>query len=115
MSRCRPSSARFTPRCRALQWTVDAYTLVLASPLMLAGATADRLGRRRVFQAGLVLVSLGSLLCALAPNLQLLVAFRVPRGRTNAAERPFTSRPLESTRRSLPANRVVGSQPCSEG
>jgi MFS family permease len=60
-----------------LQWTVDAYTLVLASPLMLAGATADRLGRRRVFQAGPVLFSLGSLLCALAPNLQLLVAFRV--------------------------------------
>jgi MFS family permease len=60
-----------------LQWTVDAYTLVLASLLMLAGATADRLGRRRVFQAGLVLFSLGSLLCALAPNLQLLVAFRV--------------------------------------
>jgi EmrB/QacA subfamily drug resistance transporter len=60
-----------------LQWTVDAYTLVLASLLMLAGSTADRLGRRRVFQAGLVLFSLGSLLCALAPSLELLVAFRV--------------------------------------
>jgi EmrB/QacA subfamily drug resistance transporter len=60
-----------------LQWTVDAYTLVLASLLMLAGSTADRLGRRRVFQAGLGLFSLGSLLCALAPGLELLVAFRV--------------------------------------
>jgi MFS family permease len=60
-----------------LQWTVDAYILVLASLLMLAGATADRLRRRRVFQAGLVLFLLGSLLCALAPNLQLLVTFRV--------------------------------------
>jgi len=60
-----------------LQWIVDAYTLVLASLLMLAGSTADRLGRRRVFQAGLVLFSLGSLLCALAPSLGLLVAFRV--------------------------------------
>jgi EmrB/QacA subfamily drug resistance transporter len=60
-----------------LQWTVDAYTLVLASLLMLAGSTADRLGRRRVFQAGLVLFSLASLLCALAPSLELLVAFRV--------------------------------------
>src|SRR5919108_378377 len=60
-----------------LQWTVDAYTLVLASLLMLAGSTGDRLGRRRVFQAGLVLFSLGSLLCALAPSLDLLVAFRV--------------------------------------
>jgi EmrB/QacA subfamily drug resistance transporter len=60
-----------------LQWTVDAYTLVLASLLMLAGSTADRLGRRRVFRAGLVLFSLGSVLCALAPSLAGLVAFRV--------------------------------------
>jgi EmrB/QacA subfamily drug resistance transporter len=60
-----------------LQWTVDAYTLVLASLLILAGSTADRLGRRRVFQAGLGVFSLGSLLCALAPSLGWLVAFRV--------------------------------------
>src|SRR5205085_7969122 len=55
----------------------DAYTLVLASLLMLSGSTADRLGRRRVFQAGLALFSLASLLCALAPSLELLIAFRV--------------------------------------
>ncbi len=60
-----------------LQWTVDAYTLVLASLLMLSGSTADRLGRRRVLQAGLLLFSLGSLLCALAPSLGLLIAARV--------------------------------------
>ena len=35
-----------------LQWTIDAYTLVLASLLLLAGSTADRIGRRRVFQPG---------------------------------------------------------------
>src|SRR5437868_13288567 len=60
-----------------LQWTIDAYTLVLASLLMLAGSTADRIGRRRVFQTGLVVFSLGSLLCGLAPSLGTLVAFRV--------------------------------------
>ena len=60
-----------------LQWTVDAYTLVLASLLMLAGSTADRLGRKRVFVAGLTVFSLASLLCSLAPNVELLVAFRV--------------------------------------
>ncbi|PZS11177.1 MAG: MFS transporter [Solirubrobacterales bacterium] len=60
-----------------LQWTIDAYTLVLASLLMLGGSTADRVGRRRVFQIGLVVFSLGSLLCALAPSLELLVAARV--------------------------------------
>ncbi|MFF8847396.1 MFS transporter [Streptomyces sp. NPDC015127] len=60
-----------------MQWTIDAYTLVLASLLMLAGSTADRIGRRRVFKAGLVLFSLGSLLCSLAPSLELLVVFRM--------------------------------------
>ncbi len=60
-----------------LQWTIDAYTLVLASLLMLAGSTADRIGRKRIFRAGLVVFSLGSLLCGLAPSLELLIAARV--------------------------------------
>ncbi|MEW1872337.1 MFS transporter [Streptomyces caelestis] len=60
-----------------LQWTVDAYTLVLASLLMLAGSTADRIGRRRVFMAGLVVFTLGSVLCSLAPDLSWLVVFRM--------------------------------------
>ncbi|MFI6469047.1 MFS transporter [Streptomyces sp. NPDC050516] len=60
-----------------LQWTIDAYTLVLASLLMLAGSTADRIGRRKVFKAGLVLFTIGSVLCSLAPNLESLVAFRM--------------------------------------
>ncbi|MFD8805881.1 MFS transporter [Streptomyces sp. NPDC059597] len=60
-----------------LQWTIDAYTLVLASLLMLAGSTADRIGRRRVFMTGLTIFTVGSLLCSLAPNLELLVVFRM--------------------------------------
>ncbi|MEU2729603.1 MFS transporter [Streptomyces griseoviridis] len=60
-----------------LQWTIDAYTLVLASLLMLAGSTADRIGRRRVFMAGLVVFGLGSLLCSIAPSLDALIAFRM--------------------------------------
>jgi EmrB/QacA subfamily drug resistance transporter len=60
-----------------LQWTIDAYTLVLASLLMLAGSTADRVGRRMVFQIGLAIFSLASLLCALAPSLGFLIAARV--------------------------------------
>jgi EmrB/QacA subfamily drug resistance transporter len=59
-----------------LQWTIDAYTLVLACLLMLSGSLADRFGRRRVFQIGLGLFSMGSLLCSLAPSLGFLVAFR---------------------------------------
>src|SRR6478752_7146363 len=60
-----------------LQWTVDAYTVVMASLLMAAGSTADRLGRKRTFIAGLGVFSVASLLCSLAPSVELLVAFRV--------------------------------------
>src|SRR3954451_8716489 len=51
-----------------LQWVVDAYTVVLASLLVLAGSVADRIGRARVFSAGLVVFTLGSLLCSAAPS-----------------------------------------------
>lgn len=60
-----------------LQWTVDAYTVVLACFLMLAGATADRVGRRRVFRTGLVVFGIGSLLCSLAPTVGWLIGARV--------------------------------------
>jgi len=60
-----------------LQWTIDAYVLVLASLLMLSGSTADRVGRRRIFQTGLVIFTMGSLLCSLAPGLGWLVTFRM--------------------------------------
>ena len=49
-----------------LQWIMDAYTLVVASLLMLSGAMSDRFGRRRVFQIGLSLFIAGSFLCSMA-------------------------------------------------
>ncbi|MET0473761.1 MAG: MFS transporter [Mycobacterium sp.] len=60
-----------------LQWTIDAYVVVLACFLLLAGSTADRIGRRRTFQMGLVLFVAGSVLCSLAPTLGWLVTARV--------------------------------------
>jgi EmrB/QacA subfamily drug resistance transporter len=60
-----------------LQWTIDAYSVVLASVLILSGSAADRLGRRRTFQAGLGVFTLGSLLCSVAPGLGWLIAFRM--------------------------------------
>src|SRR3984957_18872567 len=59
-----------------LQWAVDAYTLVIGSLLMASGSTADRFGRRRVFQVGLALFTLGSLLCSVATSVTALVIFR---------------------------------------
>jgi EmrB/QacA subfamily drug resistance transporter len=60
-----------------LQWTIDAYTLVLASLLMVSGSTADRVGRRRTFQVGLVLFGVGSLLCGFAQTVDQLIGFRM--------------------------------------
>ncbi len=73
-----PSIGReFQAPLSGLQWTVDAYTLVLASLLMLSGSTADRLGRRRTFVIGVLTFAAASLLCSLAPNLTVLIVFRM--------------------------------------
>ncbi|GBQ86282.1 major facilitator superfamily multidrug resistance transporter QacA [Gluconacetobacter johannae DSM 13595] len=63
-------------RFSTLQWVVDAYTLVVASLLVLAGSTADRIGRRRVFVTGIATFCLGSVLCGLAPSALALVLAR---------------------------------------
>ncbi|WUT40030.1 MFS transporter [Streptomyces sp. NBC_00690] len=65
---------------RGLEWTVDAYTLVLASLLITSGALADRFGRRRVFRVGLAVFGAASLLCAIAPSVGVLVAARAMQG-----------------------------------
>ena len=63
-----------------LQWVVDAYALTLAALVLTAGSLADRLGRRRVFAAGLGIFSLASLLCALAPDPTFLNVSRALQG-----------------------------------
>jgi EmrB/QacA subfamily drug resistance transporter len=63
-----------------LQWVVDAYALTLAALVLPAGSLADRLGRRRLFAAGLAIFSAASLLCALAPDPTLLSLARALQG-----------------------------------
>src|ERR1019366_8376042 len=63
-----------------LQWTVAAYTIVLAALLMFSGAIADRIGRPTIFQVGLSLFTLGSWLSSVPPSLGWLIAFRVLQG-----------------------------------
>jgi EmrB/QacA subfamily drug resistance transporter len=63
-----------------LQWVVDAYALTLAALVLTAGSLADRLGRRRVFAAGLTIFSGASLLCALAPDPTFLNLARAVQG-----------------------------------
>ena len=69
----------------SLQWVVDAYALVLAALLMGVGGLADLAGHRRVYLAGLGLFAVSSLVCGLAPNAGLLIAFRAVQGLGGAA------------------------------
>src|ERR1700731_2831764 len=67
-------------RVAGLQWILDAYTLVVASFLMLAGSVSDRFGRRRVFQIGLAVFTLASLLCSQARTIEQLIGHRALQG-----------------------------------
>jgi EmrB/QacA subfamily drug resistance transporter len=72
-----------------LEWTVNAYTLSFAVLLMTAAALGDRLGRRRVFAAGLVLFAVSSAGCALAPDAAALIAARAMQGAGAATIMPM--------------------------
>lgn len=63
-----------------LQWAVTAYTVALASLILLGGALGDRYGRRRVFNIGVLWFAAASLLCGLAPSSGLLLAARALQG-----------------------------------
>src|SRR5580693_7575992 len=61
----------------SLSWVLNGYTIVFAAVLVPAGRWADRIGRRRLLVAGLVVFAAGSLLCGLAPGVAALIAARV--------------------------------------
>lgn len=64
----------------SLQWTLNAYTLALAGLLLLGGSLGDRFGRRRVFLIGVAWFAAASLLCAVAPGIEALIAARALQG-----------------------------------
>ncbi|MFF3645639.1 MFS transporter [Streptomyces sp. NPDC002564] len=71
-----------------LQWVIGGYALTLGSGLVLGGRLGDRYGRRRMFLTGLAAFTLSSLLCALAPNIGSLIAFRLLQGAAGAVLLP---------------------------
>jgi DHA2 family methylenomycin A resistance protein-like MFS transporter len=64
----------------ALQWIVDGYVLVLASLLLSGGVLVDRIGSARMFQAGVALFTVASVLCGVAPTSTVLVVARLLQG-----------------------------------
>ncbi|MDX6325231.1 MAG: hypothetical protein QOK15_1585 [Nocardioidaceae bacterium] len=92
-----------------LQWTVNAYTLTLASFILLGGAAGDRFGRRRVFVIGVVAFAAASALCGLATTPGLLIAARALQGVGGALLTPGSLAILQSTYREDDRARAVGS------
>jgi EmrB/QacA subfamily drug resistance transporter len=80
-----------------LAWVITGYSIVFGSMLVIAGRTADRLGSRKTFFAGLGIFCLGSALCGLAPSVGLLVAGRLIQGSGAAAMLPSSLSLLLST------------------
>jgi EmrB/QacA subfamily drug resistance transporter len=72
----------------ALQWVIGGYTLALGAALVLGGRLADRYSRRNIFLIGLTAFTISSLLCAIAPNIHLLIAFRLIQGFAGALVLP---------------------------
>jgi EmrB/QacA subfamily drug resistance transporter len=70
------------------QWVVNAYLLTLGSLILVGGSLGDIYGERRMFALGVGLFGLASLFCALAPNIELLVAARALQGATSALLTP---------------------------
>src|SRR4051794_26896528 len=81
----------------AQQWIVEAYLLTLGSLLLVGGSLGDRLGRRKVFMAGLAGFGATSALCAIAPSAELLVAFRAIQGVAGALLVPSSLALITST------------------
>lgn len=73
-----------------LQWVVNGYALVFAGFMLAGGTTGDLLGRKKVMLAGVAVFCAGSVVCALAPNIDLLIAGRVIMGLGAAASEPGT-------------------------
>jgi EmrB/QacA subfamily drug resistance transporter len=85
-----------------LQWTVNAYSMAFAAGIITAAALGDRLGRKRVYTAGLALFTVASAACALAPDIGLLITARAVQGLGAAVITPLSLTILSSA---FPAER----------
>src|SRR6202046_2744874 len=91
-----------------LQWVLNGYTRSLAALILLGGSLGDRYGRRRVFVAGTGLFTIASLLCAVAPNAELLVGARLVQGVGGALLTPGSLAMVESGFRPADRARAIG-------
>jgi EmrB/QacA subfamily drug resistance transporter len=98
----------FNASTSSLQWILNGYLLTLASLILLGGSLGDRYGRRRIFTAGVLLFTAASLLCAVAPNVGLLVAARLLQGVGGALLTPGSLALIEASFRPADRARAIG-------
>jgi EmrB/QacA subfamily drug resistance transporter len=92
----------------SLQWILNGYLLTLASLILLGGSLGDRHGRRRIFVLGVGLFTAASLLCAIAPNAELLVVARLLQGVGGALLTPGSLAMIEASFRPDDRARAIG-------
>jgi EmrB/QacA subfamily drug resistance transporter len=92
----------------SLQWILNGYLLTLASLILLGGSLGDRYGRRLVFVVGVGLFTLSSLLCAVAPTVELLIGARLLQGVGGALLTPGSLAIIESSFRRSDRSRAIG-------
>jgi len=92
----------------ALQWVLNAYTFSLAALILLGGSLGDRLGRRRVFLVGVAWFAISSLLCAVAPDVGVLIGARALQGIGGALMTPGSLAIISATIRAEDRAAAVG-------
>ena len=92
----------------ALQWILNGYLLTLAALILLGGSLGDRYGRRRVFALGASLFTAASLLCAVSPNVELLIVARLIQGVGGALLTPGSLAMIETSFRPADRARAIG-------
>jgi EmrB/QacA subfamily drug resistance transporter len=91
-----------------LQWVLNGYLLAVSSLILLGGSLGDRFGRKKVFQFGITVFAVASLLCALAPNAPMLVLARIVQGIGGALLTPGSLAILEASFRPDDRSRAIG-------
>jgi len=91
-----------------LQWTITAYLLPLAAFVLLGGALGDRFGRRRIFLIGVIWFTLASIMCGLAPHIDLLIAARALQGCGSALLTPGSLALIQASLHKDDRGRAIG-------
>jgi EmrB/QacA subfamily drug resistance transporter len=91
-----------------LQWIVNGYMLMLASLVLLSGSIGDRLGRRRTFVVGVIWFAIASVVCAIAPTLEVMIAGRVLQGIGGALLTPGSLAILQTSFQHSDRGKAVG-------